>query len=175
MIVVLFILCIISYNFHNGNVIHNNVFVDRNHSLLNKEMISKEIVRLQNISLKFINELIMDYPRNIVVGRLRNWSGSIRELPFNTQHILASNTNKGDVISICFVNKAGDLNATNELIWVLLHELAHVMTNEYKHNDYFWENNKFLVNEAVKRGLYKFVEYGKQPVKFCGSAISYNF
>tara|TARA_Y100000389_G_scaffold204952_1_gene261178 strand:- start:681 stop:1103 length:423 start_codon:yes stop_codon:yes gene_type:complete len=139
-----------------------------------KERVYNEIVYLKHVSKTFIKDLLSEYPTNVYIKRLRNWSGVIHELKFNT-NILASNTNKGDYISICLTNNDGGLNNRNENMWVLLHELAHVMTNDYAHNDEFWKHYKFLVHEAVKRGYYTYVDYTKNPQQFCGSKIRYNF
>lgn len=158
-----------------GSILHNDVYVTKSHTLHKRDLVSKEIKMLQIIAKRFIDDLIASYPTDPEVGRLRKWTGSIRELNFNSNHILASNTNKGEYISICFIDKRGNLNARNEVMWVLLHELAHVMTREYKHNDQFWSHNRFLVDEAVSRGYYTNVNYNESPRNFCGSVISYNF
>lgn len=156
-------------------MMYEGVFVDPNHSVIQKVSISRLIKDIQKLASNFIDELIHEFPNDIHVLKLKNWSGVIRELEYNENGILASNTNKGDFISICMIDKRGDLNTKNELIWVLLHELAHVMTDEYKHNSFFWKHNKFLVNQAIQKGIYTSNNYKKNPVQFCGDIISYNF
>jgi hypothetical protein len=161
--------------FPNGTVRHNDVYVNKAHTIQTRDLVSKEIKLFQSIAQRFINELVIAYPTDPKVQRLQSWSGSIRELKFNSDHILASSTNKGEYISICFMDNRGNLNARNEVMWVLLHELAHVMTSEYKHNEHFWRHNRFLVKEAIERGYYTNVNYNESPRNFCGSVISYNF
>ena len=55
-----------------------------------------------------------------------------------------------------------------------MHELAHVMTNNWGHNKIFWDNFKFLIDNAVEFNLYKFVNYNQNPVKYCGIKIDSN-
>jgi len=156
-------------------VYHNQVYVDASRSTFVKDRVSKELRKVESHARRFVQDVLHSYPNNKAVQRLRQWSGNLRELPFNREHILASNINKGNVISLCVTDKDGNLNARNDIIWVLLHELAHVMTSAYRHDDEFWKHNKFLVDEAVKRKYYIFARYEDQPQPFCGSVLRYNF
>jgi hypothetical protein len=174
-IVLLVLLLIVSIRSYGGYVHHNQVYVDSKHPLHVKNQVSGELLFLQKRTRRFVDEVCRVYPKNKAVQRLANWSGDLRELRFNTDHILASNTNKGEVISVCLVDREGRLNARNDVMWVLLHELAHVMTSQYRHDDEFWKHNRFLVKEAVKMGYYDYTSYTKTPKKFCGSVIRYNF
>lgn len=168
------VLCVLVFVRKPQYILYKGVYVNGSYSDNKKALVYNEIVELKRISKKFISELLSDYPTNLNVKRLRKWSGVIHELKLN-QNILASNTNKGEYISICLTNNQGGLNNRNELIWVLLHELSHVMTNDYEHNEDFWLHYKFLVTEALNRGYYRRVDYSKNPQKFCGSNIRYNF
>ena len=70
-------------------------------------------------------------------------------------------------ISICLINKkTNELNGFNELMHVILHELAHVMTQEYKHNSNFWKHFEFLQDFASKHNIYKRINYRTNPVPF---------
>ena len=40
----------------------------------------------------------------------------------------------------------------------MMHELAHIMTNNWGHI-LFWNNFKFLVDNAVEFKLYKYIDY----------------
>lgn len=75
--------------------------------------------------------------------------------------------NKSQELRICL--NSDDLNDT---MFVLLHECAHIMSKSYGHNDEFKRNMDRLVKLAVKLGIYKPVDYSKQPIKYCGVNIS---
>jgi len=75
--------------------------------------------------------------------------------------------NKGEELRVCINNEK-----ENDTMFVLLHELAHIMSKSYGHNDEFKKNMNFLVKEAVKLNLYKPTDYTKNPINYCGVNIS---
>ena len=84
--------------------------------------------------------------------------------------------NKGEKIIFCLrsrdgMNKLIDLNT---IIYVAIHELGHLMTEEVGHPPVFWKNFRILLKEAVELGLYKKVNYAEKPVKYCGINIKSN-
>ena len=62
----------------------------------------------------------------------------------------------------------------NTLTFVALHELAHVATLSVGHTEEFWNNFKFLLQEAKKIGIYNPVNYKKEPARYCGMNIDDN-
>ena len=80
---------------------------------------------------------------------------------------LAYTLNKGDVIGLCIESNE------NALFFVLLHELAHVVTPEYGHTELFWNNFEKLIKKSVDLGIYDYKNYNKNPVNFCNGKISY--
>lgn len=75
--------------------------------------------------------------------------------------------NKGEELRVCINNEN-----ENDTMFVLLHELAHIMSKSYGHNDEFKKNMDFLVKEAVKLNIYKPTDYTKNPINYCGVNIS---
>lgn len=83
---------------------------------------------------------------------------------------------KGDVFAMCLRDpkKSNKLeNDYNSLTFVLIHELAHIFTSSYGHDDLFWNNFKFLLEESVKIGIYTPVDYKQFKAPYCGIVISY--
>lgn len=79
------------------------------------------------------------------------------------KHELGYNTNKGYEIGLC-------LDGTvNQILHVLLHELAHSTVPEYEHSTQFWQNFKELREYATQIGIYQPVSSSE---KFCGKYIS---
>ena len=76
--------------------------------------------------------------------------------------LLGYNTNKGTEIGVCVDGKP------NEIMHVLLHELAHATVSEYDHSKKFWSNLRELKKMARKYKLYKHIP---DPVGFCGAKI----
>lgn len=81
--------------------------------------------------------------------------------------------NKGEEIYFCLrskkTNKFHDINL---LMYVTLHELAHVATPEYGHTPLFNENFRFLTNIAIDINLFTNVNFRKNPVEYCGLTVS---
>ena len=82
--------------------------------------------------------------------------------------------NKGQKIVICIKEKdeAETLIDINTIMFVVIHELAHVITKSIGHNDEFWNNMRFLLEISVKLGIYDYKDYKKTPKKYCGIMIT---
>ena len=46
------------------------------------------------------------------------------------------------------------------------------MTEEIGHPPIFWENMKYLLEESEKVGIYKPINYEKEPEQYCGMEIN---
>ena len=58
-------------------------------------------------------------------------------------------------ITICLKNpKTGEYYSMNQLMYVALHELAHIINKEYGHGPEFKANFNRLLVEAVQKGVY---------------------
>jgi hypothetical protein len=66
--------------------------------------------------------------------------------------------------------KHGDIEEVNTLMYVLLHELAHIVTEEIGHTDTFWENFEFLIREAAYIGIYD-PALKERASDYCGMRI----
>lgn len=95
-----------------------------------------------------------------------------------TSEYTAYSENKGEKIAFCLSSKSKeDLNSlidANTLIFVALHEMAHLATKSIGHTSEFWENFRFLLKEADKIQIYKPVDYKKQNQEYCGMDIRDN-
>lgn len=86
---------------------------------------------------------------------------------------VAYSVNKGDELSICIRdNKTGKFIENNIIIFVAVHELSHIMTKETGHPPIFWENMKYLLENAQEIGIYIPKDYSKEPVDYCGEKIN---
>jgi hypothetical protein len=93
-----------------------------------------------------------------------------------TSKLTAYSENKGEKIAFCLnTTKEGDkLIDINTLTYVALHELSHVMTKSIGHKQEFWENFKFMLENAKAAGIYDPVDYKKSPKDYCGIKINDN-
>lgn len=93
-----------------------------------------------------------------------------------TSSYTAYSENKGEKIAFCTTTtkRGSKLIDENTLIFVAIHELAHVMSDSIGHTNEFWDNFKFLLNKAVEHKLYKPINYGKKSKMYCGMEINDN-
>lgn len=90
-----------------------------------------------------------------------------------TSKYTAYSENKGEKIALCATTKrdGGDIIDENTLMFVVLHELAHIMTVSVGHTKEFWDNFKQLIIYAEKVKIYKPVDYSKKTGHYCGTEI----
>ncbi len=88
----------------------------------------------------------------------------------------AYSENKGEKLAFC-LNKfknGTQLIDENTLMFVALHELSHIATEEIGHTPQYWRNFKFLLQKDDEFGLYQPVDYKNSPKQYCGMKITDN-
>ena len=84
--------------------------------------------------------------------------------------------NKGQKIVVCLRDKTKPpsypLIDQNTVMFVMLHEMAHLMTETIGHTQEFWTNFKRMLHDAVKIGIYSSVNYAQKPTPYCGMTIT---
>lgn len=96
---------------------------------------------------------------------------SIYENVPNTD-LTSYSVNKGEELAICLKSKTGHFHDINLLMYVAIHEMAHMACPEIGHGDLFKKVFRFLTLEAINFGLYKKVDYRDFPVEYCGMILS---
>jgi hypothetical protein len=93
-----------------------------------------------------------------------------------TSELTAYSENKGEKIAFCLnTTKEGNkLIDINTLTFVALHELSHIMTTSIGHKQDFWQNFKFLLENAKAANIYQPIDYKKDPTEYCGMTINDN-
>ena len=93
-----------------------------------------------------------------------------------TSELTAYSENKGEKLAFClYQSKNGSkLIDINTLSFVSLHELSHIATESVGHNQDFWQNFKWILQNAKEAGIYSPVDYKKYPQEYCGMTINDN-
>ena len=93
-----------------------------------------------------------------------------------TSKYTAYSENKGEKLAFCTTTtKEGDkLIDENTLTFVGIHEISHIMTKSIGHTEEFWKNFKFMLQNAVKIGIYNPIDYKTKPKNYCGMQITDN-
>jgi hypothetical protein len=93
-----------------------------------------------------------------------------------TSELTAYSENKGEKLAFC-LNKqknGSKLIDINTLTFVALHELSHIATKSVGHGQEFWENFKWVLQNAKEAGIYSPIDYKKYPEEYCGMKINDN-
>jgi predicted metal-dependent hydrolase len=82
--------------------------------------------------------------------------------------------NKGERIVVCLRDKQKPypLVDENTVMFVVLHEMAHLMTTTIGHTPEFWANFRRILKDAIAAGVYQEVNYTREPVEYCGMKIT---
>ena len=117
--------------------------------------------------------MMAKYPDNADVQRLyKNFNpDAISEGSVESGYTSYS-VNKGEKIVLCIRQKDQSFVDHNTLLYVAIHELGHLMTDEIGHTDKFWANFRFLLQEAIDINMYKPVDYNEDPKNYCGIKIN---
>ena len=95
-----------------------------------------------------------------------------------TSSFTAYSENKGEKIAFCLNVKKNEnkenLIDEHTLMFVAIHEISHVMTKSIGHKSEFWENFKFLLENAKIAGIHEPVDYSKTPQEYCSMKITDN-
>jgi len=125
--------------------------------------------------VKYVGE---KYPDEENVKRLvkgYNPKKVVETLPTSTY--TAYSENKGEKLAFCLNKKKEDndnLIDEHTLMFVAIHELSHVATKSIGHKQEFWDNFKFLLENAKEAGIHNPVNYQKEPREYCGMNINDN-
>jgi hypothetical protein len=82
--------------------------------------------------------------------------------------------NKGEQIVFCLRSRDGNtqLHDLNLVMYVALHEIAHVACPEYGHGALFKKIFAFFTTVAIEQGIYHRIPFDKEPTDYCGLTIS---
>jgi predicted metal-dependent hydrolase len=125
-----------------------------------------------------VENLGQRYPdRDNVKRMVKNFNPTTIKETLPTREYTAYSENKGEKLAFCLNKKKSNnenLIDSNTLTFVAIHELGHIMTESVGHTDEFWQNFKFLLENAVELKLYTPVDYKKEPENYCGMDITDN-
>lgn len=147
-----------------GNLIIN-MYKLKNHLAKNKEKLIQEYKG--NLTKSDLNECIELLDKNFDETKTK-----IYENPPSSDYTSYS-VNKGEELAFCLRSKRnGSHHKINLLMYVAIHEMAHIGCREIGHTELFKEIFAFYTNEAIKIKLYKYEDYDSNPVEYCGMILS---
>ena len=133
--------------------------------MININKITTYIIKQKNDKYKDYKKYINQLSRNIKHIKIQEGG--------NNDKYTSYSINKGEQIVFCLRSKRDDkLHDINLVMYVVLHELSHVACPEYGHTPLFKKIFAFLTKTAIEMGLYKKLEFNKDPIEYCGLMIT---
>ena len=137
------------------------------------------LARVTGKCKKLVEYMHEKYPDEDRVKRLvkgYNPQKIVETLP--TSKYTAYSENKGEKIAFCLNKKRGEAEGEmideHTLTFVAIHELSHVATKSIGHKTEFWDNFKFLLENAEEAGIHQPIDYKEKPTEYCGMPIHDN-
>ena len=165
---------IINKVYKKGDIISIRSEVDRHIYLVRKLPDAKQAAnKLAEINRKVLRLIsILDTKKEGVQDLIDNYNPRALSETLPGSKYTSYSVNKGEKISICIRTNDELFIDDNTILFVVIHELAHVMTEEVGHTPLFWSNMKYLLEEGKKAGIYSPVDYRKNPTDYCGMEIN---
>lgn len=137
------------------------------------DLLARTTIKMKKL-VKYMGD---KYPDRENVKRLvNNFNPQKINETLPTSKFTAYSENKGEKLAFCTTTKknGSKLIDENTLTFVAIHELSHIMTKSVGHTDEFWQNFKFLLQNAEKIDVYNPVDYKNKPQPYCGMTITDN-
>lgn len=149
------------------------------------EEVRREVARrLSNIVIRV--DKLTDYmlqnnlPDKQIAERLHKRWLRIRKNPRGLRETAPGETsaaytiNKGEQMRICVRNRnTSGFENENDTMFVILHELGHLMSKSFGHNLEFKRNFAYVTKVAVELGLYQYTNYMQTPTTYCNVDITH--
>lgn len=158
------------------STVDGNKYCVRERQKLKKaaDLLAKITEKMKTL-VEFVHE---KYPHQDNVQRLYNGFNPkkvMETLPTST--FTAYSENKGEKLAFCLNREKtnnDDIIDEHTLTFVAIHELSHIATKSIGHKSEFWENFKFLLQNAKEAGIHDPADYKKKPQEYCGMTIHDN-
>ncbi len=134
-------------------------------------IIKEKINDLINYCLILNNNNYINYIKNI---NEKFYYTDIYENNMNNNNT-SYTINKGDEMILCIRSKNDyKLHNINDLLYIVIHEISHIGCPEIGHTELFYKINKYLLERAIEKKIYKYEDYSKNPREYCGIQLNNN-
>ena len=145
--------------------------------LPDKQKAADMLAKLRMRLMKLMDALSQDFPNKPQIQRLKkNFSPDPERFLESTPDAdhTSYSINKGEEVHMCLRQKDAGEQLVNEnvLVFVAIHEMAHMITQSIGHEPEFWNNFGWLLREAEQRGLYSPMDFKMHPATYCGVMIT---
>ena len=127
----------------------------RNHLKNNKDKYPKEIDCIELLAKNFNEDRTQIYENS------------------TSSDYTSYSVNKGEEVVFCLRSKkTNELHNINLMMYVAIHEMAHIGCHEIGHTKLFKEIFAFYLRLAMELDIYKYENYDENPLEYCGMILS---
>ena len=155
----------------NNSYLVNNYTKKKETAYILSYIRNKMIFLTENIIIQKNNEMFVSN----IKKKIYKTKFSQNKKKFPKPNLISYNINKGEEIILCIYDYTTEkFYDMNTLIYVSIHELAHIGNPTLGHDESFYYIFNNLLEEAIRLKVYKFFDYEKIPQKYCGIIIKSN-
>ena len=164
------------YNKNKNVTVLKSTNDNRKYRLLDlpgKEKCMEILVQLNKNVIQLLS-YVKDEEREGIKDLLDNYRPDSLCENLENRSLQAYSLNKGEEICLCLREPENELEIIddmNTLMFVLVHELSHLMTDDIGHTNKFWNNMAYLLKKASEINLYTPINYSVTPVMYCDVKI----
>ena len=168
------------FNRHNGIYIKSNI---DNHyyyvsNLDNKQEIADMLASIK-LNIKYLLEYLKNNPNDEFKDYVKNLEENINSVDIleniDEYNYTSYSVNKGEELVLCVKNqKTNKLYDINLIMYVVLHEISHIMCPEYGHGKLFQKIFNYITIQAINCGIYQDLDFEHNPKEYCGLTIKSN-
>lgn len=146
-------------------------------NLPDKQDAANRLAHTRGKLLRLMRDLKQTHPdKPLVQQMLRNFDADPSRFSESTPDAsyTSYSVNKGEKVYMCLRqrNEREELVDENIIMFVALHELAHIGTSEVGHTRLFWNNFAWLLKRAEELQVYEYTDFAAHPVEYCGIRIT---
>ena len=174
-------LAAMAYKQGSYDMAHVESTVDREKYLVrnlpDKQDAADRLARTRGKLLRLMKELKAAHPDKAIVKQIHtNFDAAPSKFSESTPDAsyTSYSVNKGEKVYMCLRqrNEKEELVDENVIMFVAIHEMAHIGTPEVGHTPAFWNNFGWLLKEAEAMKVYEFTNFAAHPVEYCGIHIT---
>ena len=186
-----FIICILVIFIYIFYIINKNKFTLIEASIGQKVRVNDQIDKTGSANLlaeviermytlrNYLKNNIDKYDKNTACINLltKNFNENRTEIYENStsSEYTSYSVNKGEELVFCLRSrKTNKLHDINLMMYVAIHEMAHIGCYEIGHTQLFKEIFAFYLKVAMELNIYKYDNYDISPIEYCGMILSSN-
>lgn len=160
---------------HVTSTVDGGRYLVRN--LADKQEAADRLARTRAKLIRLIRDLKQTHPEKaFVIQMARNFDADPSRFSESTPDAsyTSYSVNKGEKVYMCLRqrNEREELVDENIIMFVALHELAHIGTSDVGHTPQFWNNFGWVLERAEALQVYEFTDFSAHPVEYCGIRIT---